>query len=86
LFYLSREAFKRRLIDDLWQVKAATSANSLGAVIMSDTIVDQIRKELRRQSGHNIEPGTTVPVCYMASSFLPSAGYGGWAAALRRAW
>jgi hypothetical protein len=30
--------------------------------------------------------GTTVPVCYMASSFLPSAGYGGWAAALRRAW
>ena len=31
-------------------------------------------------------PGTTVPVCYMASSFLPSAGYGGWAAALRRAW
>ena len=30
--------------------------------------------------------GTTVPVCYMASSFLPSAGYGARAAALRRAW
>jgi hypothetical protein len=30
--------------------------------------------------------GTTVPICYIASSFLPSAGYGGWAAALRRAW
>ncbi len=56
LFYLSKEAFKRHLIDDLWQVKAATSAKSLGAVILSDTVVDQIRKELRRQTGHNVEP------------------------------
>ena len=53
---VSKEAFKRHLIDELWQVKAATSANSLGAVIMSDTIVDQIRKELRRRTGHNVEP------------------------------
>ena len=29
---------------------------------------------------------TTVRVCYMAFSFLPPAGYGGWAAALSRAW
>jgi hypothetical protein len=46
----------RPLIDDLWQVKAATSAKSLGAVILSDTVVDQIRKELRRQTGHNVDP------------------------------
>ena len=57
LFYLFKEAFRRHLIDDLWQVKAATSANSLGAVITSDTIIDQTRKELRRQTGHNVEPG-----------------------------
>ena len=56
LFYLSKEAFKRHLIDDLWQVKAATSAKSLGAVILSETIVDQIRKELRRKTGHNVDP------------------------------
>jgi hypothetical protein len=56
LFYLSKEAFKRHLIDDLWQVKAATSAKSLAAVIVSDTVVDQIRKELRRQTGHNVVP------------------------------
>ena len=55
LFYLSKEAFKRHIIDDLWQVKAATSAKSLGAVILSETIVDQIRKELRRQTGHNMD-------------------------------
>ena len=29
LFYLSKDAFKRRVIDELWQVKAATSAKSL---------------------------------------------------------
>jgi hypothetical protein len=56
LFYLSKEAFKRHLIDDQWRIKAATSANSLGGVITSDTIIDQIRKELRRQTGHNVEP------------------------------
>jgi hypothetical protein len=57
LFYLSKEAFKRHLVDDLWRVKAATSAKSLGAVVTSDAVIEQIRKELRRQTGHNIETG-----------------------------
>lgn len=57
LFYLSKEAFKRHTIDDLWRVKAATSAKSLGMVITSDSVVEQIRKELRRQTGHNMEGG-----------------------------
>ena len=56
LFYLSKEAFKRHAIDELWRVKAATSAKSLATVITSDTVMDQIRKELRRQTGHNIDP------------------------------
>jgi Type I restriction enzyme R protein N terminus (HSDR_N) len=55
LFYLSKEAFKRRAIDDLWRVKAATSAKSLGQVITSAAVIDQIRKELRRQTSHNVE-------------------------------
>jgi hypothetical protein len=28
MFYLSKEAFKRNAIDELWRVKAATSAKS----------------------------------------------------------
>jgi Type I restriction enzyme R protein N terminus (HSDR_N) len=56
MFYLSKEAFKRNAIDELWRVKAATSAKSLGAVITSDVVMDQIRKELRRQTGHNADP------------------------------
>lgn len=56
LFYLSKEAFRHHLIDDLWQVKAATSAKSLAAVITSDAVISQIRKELRRQTGHTADP------------------------------
>jgi predicted type IV restriction endonuclease len=55
LFYLSRDAFKRRLIDELWQAKAATSPKSLAAVITSETVIDQVRRELRRQTGHNVD-------------------------------
>jgi hypothetical protein len=54
--YLSKEALKRNAIDELWRVKAATSAKSLGTVITSDAVMDQIRKELRRQTGHNMDP------------------------------
>jgi hypothetical protein len=43
-------------IDELWRVKAATSATSIGAVITSTPVIDQIRKELRRQTGHNVDP------------------------------
>ena len=53
LFYLSKEAFKRHLIDELWKVKAATSPESLAAVVTSETVIEQIRKELRRQTGHS---------------------------------
>jgi predicted type IV restriction endonuclease len=53
LYYLSKEAFKRRVIDELWKVKAATSPKSLAATITSDAVIDQIRRELRRQTGHN---------------------------------
>ena len=56
LFYLSKKALKRNAIDELWRGKAPTSAKSLGAVILSDTVMDEVRRELRRQIGHNMDP------------------------------
>jgi hypothetical protein len=56
LFPLSKEGFKHRVIDELWRVKAATSAKSIGTAITSGTVIEQIRKELRRQTGHNVDP------------------------------
>jgi hypothetical protein len=55
LFYLTKEAFKRRLIDDLWRARAATSPRSLAQVLLSDVVADAIRKEIRRQTNHNAD-------------------------------
>jgi hypothetical protein len=55
LFPLSKEAFKRRLIDDLWRAKAATSPRSLASILLSDVVLEATRKELRRQTSHNID-------------------------------
>lgn len=55
LFYLTRESFKRRQIDDLWKAKRATSPTSLARIVCSESVVEAVRKELRRQSGHNVD-------------------------------
>src|SRR5262249_39155922 len=74
LFYLSKEAFKRHAIDDLWRVKAATSTKSLGAVLTRDTVIEQVRKELRRQTGHNVEwCGIPAPSIVASRPSLPFA-------------
>ncbi|MBM4415534.1 MAG: hypothetical protein FJ035_04645 [Chloroflexi bacterium] len=55
LLYLTREALKRGLIDDLWRTKSATSPRALAALLRSEAVVDAIRRELRRTSGHRVE-------------------------------
>ncbi|MFZ5852006.1 MAG: hypothetical protein ACOYY2_11525 [Actinomycetota bacterium] len=57
LFHLSKDALKRRTLDELWRAKAATSPRSLAAVLLSDTVVDVVRKELRRRTGYNGDDG-----------------------------
>jgi hypothetical protein len=37
-------------------VKRATSPQSLAQVLISDAVVEEIRKELRRQTGQNVDP------------------------------
>jgi|GEM_PF-565121 len=64
----------------------------IAVVIASLTVCQRQTNELCVPAGlqrcrHASEhPGTTVPVRYMASSFLPFAGNGAWATALNRAW
>lgn len=55
LFYLTRESFKRRQIDDLWRTRRATSPKSLAAVLGSEPVTEAIRKELRRTTGQRVE-------------------------------
>lgn len=60
LFYLTREALKRKLIDELWQEKRAKSPKSLARALVSDSVSEAIRKELRRTTGQNIDQAEIV--------------------------
>ncbi|MGH3648771.1 MAG: hypothetical protein ACRDTM_16550 [Micromonosporaceae bacterium] len=55
LFHLSKVALKRRLLDEMWKAKAATSPRALTGALMSEPVLESLRKELRRQTGHNAE-------------------------------
>lgn len=55
LFHLTREALKRRVINELWQARRATSPGSLAQVVVSEPIVEAIRLELRRRTKHNAD-------------------------------
>jgi predicted type IV restriction endonuclease len=57
LFYLTRDAFKRKQIEELWRARRATSPASLGKVLRSENVVNAIRKELWRETGHRIDEG-----------------------------
>lgn len=56
LFYLSREAMKRKLIEELWRARSATSPKSLAQTLCSTPVLDAVRKELRRRTNHNADP------------------------------
>ncbi|MGH3736461.1 MAG: hypothetical protein ACRDT6_12715 [Micromonosporaceae bacterium] len=55
LFHLSKVAMKRHLLDELWKVKAATSPRALASVLVSPPVLDALRREVRRRTGHNGE-------------------------------
>ena len=56
LFYLSRESFRRRQIDELWKARRATSPKSLGEVLLSEPVAAAVAKELRRRTQQKLDP------------------------------
>ncbi|NBQ99767.1 MAG: hypothetical protein EBT79_10060 [Actinobacteria bacterium] len=57
LFLISREAVQKGRLDGFWKEKFATSAKALRPVILSDNIIDEIRKELWRTSKQRVDVG-----------------------------
>lgn len=55
LFYLTLESLKRRQIDELWKAKRATSPKSLAQVLCTTPVLEVVRRELRRATGHMAE-------------------------------
>lgn len=56
LFFLSKESFKRRQIEDVWRQTAATAPRALLDVMLSEPVLEAARKELRRRAGYNVDP------------------------------
>jgi predicted type IV restriction endonuclease len=55
LFLIHREAFKKNVITDDWRGKAATSPSAIAQSLLSETVVDAIRKDIRVRSKFNAD-------------------------------
>ncbi len=56
LFYLSKAAMqKKKPLDELWKQQRATSPRSIGQAICSEVVIEALRKELWRRTGHRAE-------------------------------
>lgn len=55
-FYLHRSALKQELIDELWKRKVATSPSALAELLLTEPVLDAMRKEIRRSSKINPDP------------------------------
>ena len=55
LFYLTRESWKKKQLDEVWKARRATSPKSLAAVITSPPVIQAARRELRKQTSQRVE-------------------------------
>lgn len=51
MFLLHKEALKRRRIDEVWRHRAATEPGALLDLMLSEPMLDELRKEVRRRTG-----------------------------------
>lgn len=64
LFYLTRESLARKQIDEAWRTKAASSPKTIARVLTSEVVADAVRKELRRQTGRNLETAEVIRILH----------------------
>ena len=55
LFYLTKEAMKRDLIESLWKQQAATAPAQLIKALSAPSVLAEIRREVRKRSGQNVK-------------------------------
>jgi predicted type IV restriction endonuclease len=55
LFYLTKEAMKRDLIESLWKQQAATAPAQLLKALSAPSVIAEIRREIRKRSGQIVK-------------------------------
>jgi len=53
---LSREGFSKSSMSDLLQQKQVTSKFTIAAILLTDSVVEHLRRDIRRLSGIRVEP------------------------------
>jgi predicted type IV restriction endonuclease len=54
-FWISRESIQRGRLDALWKEKFATSAKALRPILLSDAVIDQVRREMWKINKQRVE-------------------------------
>lgn len=54
-FAISKEGISHKVLETLWRSKVATSPSALKESLLSEGVLDALRKEIKRKSGHKIE-------------------------------
>ena len=54
LFHLTMGAIKHDKLSELWQAKRATCPKSLARILISESVLNVVRKQLRHATGHNV--------------------------------
>lgn len=55
LFYLTRESFRRQQIEDVWKATAATAPDKIAQLLLSEAVLNEARREMRRTTHQNID-------------------------------
>ncbi len=56
LFHFSKPALRKETLAELYRKKSATAPKSLADILMSDTVIQAIRREIRKETGYNPAP------------------------------
>lgn len=54
LYLLSKEAMTKNVIVEYWQKRTALSADNIVGVLLSDSVIEKIRRDLRQATGYKI--------------------------------
>lgn len=70
-FAISKEGISHKVLDTLWRSKLATSPSALKESLLSEGVLDALRKEIKRKSGHKID-NDDIRQLLIDEVFIPS--------------
>ncbi|RKY69843.1 MAG: hypothetical protein DRQ24_10255 [Candidatus Latescibacterota bacterium] len=61
-FLISKEAIWKDRLSEYWEVAKATSPETIASCLFCDKVLNEIRKEIKRETGQNVEIATIADI------------------------